>query len=86
MEPERVEVSAADLHGPVEHTDGSTTPGTTVVLKGRRFRVVSLTPKPSGLLDIVFKEADGAREVSHHGDVLPRSKFTVLRERPEHDA
>lgn len=82
MELERVEVLAADLHAPVEHSDGRTDPGTTVELKGRRFRVVSLTPKPTGLLDIAFKEVGGAREVSHHGDVLPQSKYIALRERP----
>lgn len=81
MEQERVEATAADLRGPVEHDDGRTDPGTTVELKGRRFRVVSLLPKSTGFLDIAFKEVGGAREVSHHDDVLPHSKYIVLRDR-----
>jgi len=81
MEPERIEVTAADLRGPVERADGTIEPGSTVEIEGRRYRVVSYTAKPTGYLDIAFKEVGGSEGVLHSPGVLPRSKYVVLRDR-----
>ena len=81
MELERIAVTAADLRGPVEHAEGVWY-GSLVEIEGTRWHVVSYTRKPTGMVDIAFKETDGARRVLHRHDVLPQSKFIVLHERP----